>query len=1059
MSTSSTLRRHRRALIRTGLVAAFLSGPALVLSGGTAAQAAPSAPDRLVKVPSDQQAAGRMKVDLPLRSAKGKVDVSVTLSQAPVAEVVAEDALTTGDLPSPADQRARTAAVQAQQATLTAQARSLGATVTGRATRAGNVVTLRLDASKVDDVAALPGVVSVKRVARYRTTASPAAVAGSLAEAAEYLKVSGLRAQGLDGRGIRVAVLDSGIDFTHRNLGGPGTTAAYTQCHDGGAAAAAPVGVCATLFGPSAPKVKGGYDFVGETWDGDVDPVEDPDPNPIDFEGHGTHVADIITGRSADGSHAGLAPGADLYAVKVCSAKSSLCSGVALLQGVDFVLDPNRDGDISDALDLMNLSLGSDYGQPEDDLTFAVNNAIRAGVVGVISAGNGGDKPFIVGSPSTASRAISVAQTSLPQDKIYPITVESPQVPALPGNQIRNSVLQTWSPAPTAAVTGPLARPKVITGCDPSDFAGFPKGAVALISRGICAVSIKGANASAAGASSAIVYNNRPDGVPSFSYGGGDVTVPTYSVSQASGQALVGALGTGAVVVTIDPADAVLLPNTMVGTSSRGPRIADARVKPDLGAPGAWLSAEVQTGSEETNFGGTSGAAPTVSGVAVLVLQKYPRATPATVKARLISGAAAGNTTLDDEANPYLTPVSRVGAGEVRADTAVGSTTVLANTSQANGNLGWGMPRLTAPWSQTTTVELRNTSGSRRTYTLDSSFRDGADAASGAVSVTVPRTVSVPARSEASVRVTVRVDPSKLESWPFTYVASSTTAGTDLNGPEFDGWVTATSGGESARLGWHVLPRKASDVSAPSSARVGSGTTLPLTNASAVEVGQTEVYALTGTSPKQPRPAPGEPGSPGSNVPQVDLAAVGVADIAEADVLAFAVADHRRTRTPLYPKLFEVDIDVNRDGTPEWAIVNLELNGFGVSGLSAAYVVDLTTFEGTPYYLTQADFDASTMVLAAPLSVLGLKAGDTFDFAVYGADGYNTNTLTDAIEGMTWTVGGAKYATPGGVVTPESGTAGVRVVPTGASGESTQSGLLLLHGSNADQDFETVRLR
>lgn len=1068
MSSPSSLpsRRYRRTLIRTGFAAAALGVPALLLTGGSAAQAAPSPSplDRLVEVPAAAKALAQRKVDLPLRGAKGTVDVSVTLSQQPVGAVVAEDAVATGALPSKAVQQARTKAVKDQQATLTAKAKALGAKVTGRATRAGNVVTLRVDASKLDEVAAVPGVVSVKRVARYRTTASPAAVAGSLAEAAEYLKVSGLRAQGLDGTGIRVAVLDSGIDYTHRNLGGPGTPETFDECHngaDGKASDRAPEGACAALFGPSAPKVKGGYDFVGETWDGvpvadGGDPVEDPDPNPIDLEGHGTHVADIIAGRSADGAHQGLAPGADLYAVKVCSAVATACSGVALLQGVDWALDPNGDGDISDAVDLMNLSLGSDYGQPEDDLTVAVNNAIRAGVVGVVSAGNGGDRPFIVGSPSTASRAISVAQTSLPQDKIFPIAVAG----ATGITEVPYSVLQEWSPAPTAALTAPLAAPVGRFGCTADDFLGFPKGAVALVSRGSCNVSAKAANASAAGASSVLIYNNVGGVPPSFSFGGGDVTVPTYTISLDDGTALASALAAGqAVVVTIDPAKAVLLPNTMVGTSSRGPRIVDAVTKPDIGAPGAWLSAEVATGDEETNFGGTSGAAPTVSGVAVLVLQKHPKATPATVKARLLNGADPGNTTLDPSATPSPTPISRVGAGEVRADSAVGLTSVLANTAQAGGNLGWGMPRLTKPWSKTTTLKLRNTSGASRTYALATSFRDGADAASGAVTVSVPGSVTVPARSEKSVKVTVRVDPAKLDVWPFTFTAGETTDGAELNSPEFDGFVTATSGAETVHLGWHVLPRRAGDVSAPASAKVGAGTTLTLKNASPVEIGITDVYALTGTSPKQPKPAPGEPGSPGSNVVLVDLAAVGVIDSADADLVAFAVADHRRTRTPLYPKQFEVDVDVDRDGTPEYALVNLEVGGFGATGLSAVYVVDLATFDAVPYFTSLADFDSATHVLAAPLSALGLEEGDTFDFTVYGVDGYLTGLATDVIEGMTWTVGGGKYATPGGVVTGPSSSAGLPVAPTGSTAESTQTGLLLLHGNNKGKDFQVVTLR
>ena len=125
-------------------------------------------------------------------------------------------------------------------------------------------------------------------------------------------------------------------------------------------------------------------------------------------------MADIIAGKSTDGLHKGVAPGASLYAVGVCSKISTSCSGVALLQGMDFALDPNGDGNIADAVDVINMSLGSTYGQRQDDLSAASANAVTLGVVVVASAGNAADKPYIVGSPSSTPEVISVAQTQVP---------------------------------------------------------------------------------------------------------------------------------------------------------------------------------------------------------------------------------------------------------------------------------------------------------------------------------------------------------------------------------------------------------------------------------------------------------------------------------------------------------------------------------------------------------------------------------------------------------------------------------------------------------------------
>ena len=114
------------------------------------------------------------------------------------------------------------------------------------------------------------------------------------------------------------------------------------------------------------------------------------DPDPIDRQGHGTSVAHIAAGFG------GIATGAVMYAVKVCSPVSTSCNGVAMLLGMDFALDPNGDGEIDDAVDVANLSIGLAYGQIEHDIALAASNTSRAGVAVVIAAGNDADHPYIV---------------------------------------------------------------------------------------------------------------------------------------------------------------------------------------------------------------------------------------------------------------------------------------------------------------------------------------------------------------------------------------------------------------------------------------------------------------------------------------------------------------------------------------------------------------------------------------------------------------------------------------------------------------------------------------
>jgi minor extracellular serine protease Vpr len=1050
-----------------GIVTAVTAVSGLILTTGLSAQAQPGSHNP-VPVRQGLRSAELNKTGSlapALRGATGTVTVSVAMSEEPLATAVGEGAIAEKTLPSRTWQRARTAAVTAQQDRVVREARDLGARALGRATKAANVVAMRLPAKNLERLTKLRGVVSVKPVARYEMHADPGG-SGSLAQAADYLKVNPVRAAGYDGTGIRVGILDSGIDYTHAYLGGPGTTAAYQQCYSGASGTAyneTPTGICATHFGPSAPKVKGGYDFVGENWPGSATaPVdEQPDPNPIDFDGHGTHVSDIAGGRSADGSHKGIAPGVDLYAIKVCSAVSTFCSSIAILQGIDWALDPNNNGDISDAMDVVNLSLGSAYGQVQDDTGLALNNLVRAGVVAVASAGNSADRPFIVSSPSTAPRVISVAQTALPDDKLYSIRVDSPTIAGLPNNTIRYAKLQAWSPAPTRVISAVLAQPTgTHEGCTAATFNGFPAGAVALIKRGTCNASLKAQLAQAAGASAAIIWNNVPGDPPDFSFGTGpEVTIPTFTISYDKGLLLSNAVTAGPVRVTIDPTATISIRNTVVGTSSRGPSISGIRAKPDIGAPGAWLSAEVGTGDGQTNFSGTSGAAPVVTGAAALLLDRYPNASPATIKARLLNGASTANRTPDANADLYATPISRIGAGEVRAAPAFRASGVLSARLAGGGNIGLGLPHLDQTRTYPVTLQLKNTASSRRTYVISPQFRNAADRRSGAVTVKAPAVVRVAAKSTAEFTVRFTINPRKLAQWPFTHAAGYTGSGAELNGPEFDGYLKAISVSETLHLGWTVLPHRSADVSAAAPVRLTGGHgPLTLTNTSTVLDGAVHVFGLTGTSGRFPKPAPGQPGSAGSNIAVIDLAAAGVRDDVTNGLISFAVAGQRRQTIPLYPAGYEIDIDTNRDGTFDYAVFQQEAVGRGLSGESLVYVLNVATGAATAYFYTDADFDVRTQVLSVPLSSLGLRRGSTFDFRVRAFDNYFTGLVTDTIENQAWTVGAAKYELSGGadsLAVPAGRTIRVSVAQTSAA-ESTQTGLLLFYDDAVRRDAQAV---
>jgi subtilisin family serine protease len=1050
------MNRRLRTIV-TGLVAA-VAVPALVLGATPAWSADPIAPPTLPGAVTDDGSTATPPRGLSdeLKRATGTIEVSVRLAEPAIAETLPEGALAEGAVPDEGDQRAKKEKVNAQQDEFVASASDLGGTELARTELAANIVAVSVDAGALEEIAALPNVISVTPIRTYQkdpgTQADPVE-SGSLAQAIDYVQARPLHEAGYDGTGVKVAVLDSGIDFTHFNLGGPGDQAVTDECFAGAAVAVA--GVCATLFGEDAPKVKGGYDFVGEGW---PNTALAPDPNPIDAgieAGHGTHVADIIGGRSADGTHLGIAPGTSLYAVKVCSPVSTSCSGVAILQGLDWSLDPNGDGDISDAVDVVNMSLGTSYGQEQDDSAFAANNLVNAGIVVVASAGNSADRPFIVGSPSTAPGVISVAQTSLPDDLQWVIQPST-------GPAITNAVLQSWSPAPTEVLAAPLARPTDAggIGCSAEAFASFPAGAIALIQRGSCNVSDKAVFAQAAGAIAVIIYNNAPGDPPRFSFGSSvPVTVPTFSISQSAGQALVAALASGAVSVTIDPANAIPLTNTMVGTSSRGTTMGDYRAKPDIGAPGAWLSAETGTATEETNFGGTSGAAPVVSGAAALLIDKFEAATPLEIKARLLNAADTTNRT--PTADGFIpTPISRIGAGEVRVAPAADAVGVLATTG-AGGNLGLGMPSITKTYRAQVELTLTNTSDTNRRYDLAVSFREAADEASGAVGLRIaPSSVLVPAGKTQKLNVLVSIDGSKLADWPFDSVGAIGGSGSALNGPEFDGWITATSDAEKLSVGWTILPKKAAEVSTAPTVKLkksGSGD-LKLKNGSLYAAGDVELFALTGTSPELPDPAPGDPGSPGSNAAVIDLAATGVRDGGDGTI-QFGVATYDRRSVLNYPAEFDVYVDSDNDGVDDYVVYNAELGGFAVTGQTVVYVADLRTGAASAYFYDDGGFNTSTQILTAPLAALGIAPGQTFGFSVYAYDNYFTGAQTDAIEGQSFTWGESKYTPSTGTVTvPAKSNSTVTVQATGATGASTQTGLLLLYRTAATTDFGVVQI-
>jgi minor extracellular serine protease Vpr len=1012
------------------------------------------------------------KIDPRLSHRRGPVDVWVSLSDPAVAEYKSARLAQVG-----AEMQTRRAERAAQSAapssTLAAEQalqgelrsyrgallnkqrevmnalQALGARELGRVHVAHNALAVTVDASSLPAVAQIPGVRRVRPVINYQL---------SLDETVPYVGAAAVQAAGTDGTGVVVAVLDSGIDYTHLNVGGPGTTAAYAAAY--GTGPGDPKNTTRNGLFPTA-KVIEGFDFVGETWpDGDLAPDPDPIDAPAELPtagGHGTHVSDIIAGRSTDGSHKGVAPGASLLAVKVCSAVSTSCSGVALLQGMDFALDPNGDGDISDAADVINMSLGSDYGQIEDDLSEASTVAVQLGVVVAAAAGNAANRPYIVSSPSTAPGVISVAQTQVPSAQAFPLVVNSP---ASIAGTYPNTATVAWAPIGDG-FTGDVVfvgqgcpADSIAPGSPEDPYLADPSGKVALIDRGACNVSLKVDRAAKAGAIGVLIGLIAPGDAISFSFGGGDTFVPTLVIQQILSEAIK-EHEDAPVNVTVSPASAIDLVGSMVGSSSRGPSVSFSSIKPEIGAPGGSVSAQVATGDGETPFSGTSGATPMVAGAAALLIQAYPNRAPEQIKAMLMNSAETEIFTNPALSPGELAPITRIAAGELRVDRAFALSSIARERASHSAALSFGFHDVVSVKVVERKLLVENFGDAAKTFSVTTSFRYADDEATGAVRLSAPASVLVPAHGRQEIPISILIDGRKLPDWTLDGGPNGGN-GSLLNGPEYDGYLSLTSGQENLSVPWHVLPRKSALIAATE--RVKAGQELQIINAG-VATSEFDVFSLTGVSPRVDR---SELPEPGDSFAIIDLRAVGVR-LAEPGILQFAVNTFGRRAHPNYPAEFDVVIDTNRDGDPDFIVFNAELGGFGVSGANAVFVFEIATATFSAFFFTDADLQSGSAILTVPTEALGITDDTTIDFAVAAFDNYFTGELTDEIGTMTYTPSKPKFIATdvpeGGVAPNSSVTFGTAAVKGGEKASPSQIGLLLMHRLDAGREATIVRIR
>ncbi|MGH9664843.1 MAG: S8 family serine peptidase, partial [Bryobacteraceae bacterium] len=799
----------------------------------------------------------------PSHHVTGRAQVAIKLQDPPLAVAVGANAKQTGIAMTAAQQRAYLTQLRQKQDAVMSQVASLGGVELGRVSKGHNALMVSIDARELQALHGIPGVVAVRPITDYRLSAS---AQPDLRATANFVGAAAVQKAGFQGQGIRIAMLDTGIDYTHYNLGGSGKVADYKT-----ALAAAAGTPPANLF-PTA-KVIGGFDFTGEVWPNG--PLQ-PDPNPLDLNGHGSHTADIAGGHSLDNVHFGMAPGSQLYAVKVCSSISPSCSGVAILEGIDFALDPTNSGTLNNAVDVISMSIGGPFGQREDDESETFADVVNFGVVSVIAGGNDGDIPYVFGQPAAAPEVISLGATTSVLASGIPLVVNSPA--AIRGTY-SNTARLDFAPI-DAAVTGNVAyvgrgcpAGSISTGSPADPYLANPNGTIALIDRGACAISLKIDAAARAGATAVLIGLVAPGDAVSFSNGGGSDFVPTLVITQATSATIKTALGLSAVNATISPANAISLVSNVASYSSRGPNYSYNMLKPDLSAPGTISAAEPGTGNGETTESGTSFACPSAAGSAALLLSKNHSLGPLDIKAMLMENAEPGVFQNGLTMPGLLAPMSRMGGGELRVDRAASSTTAVWDASGPLGvSVSYGTYRLNANQSFRKKIVVRNYSNTARTYIIGNTYRDAPNLTGFTLSF--PGSVFVPANGSASFNLLATATSAALPVWTLNG-GSNGGNGELLNTVEYAGYLTFSGGGDTVHLPWHILPHKAANVTVAngSISLGGVSGTLALNNATGAVGGLVDIFSLTGTG--TPFPASVLP-APGSDYAVINLQAAGV---------------------------------------------------------------------------------------------------------------------------------------------------------------------------------------
>ncbi|MGE5097657.1 MAG: S8 family serine peptidase [Betaproteobacteria bacterium] len=802
--------------------------------------------------------------------------------------------------------------LKAQQDALLASIEALGGTVLGQYQSAYNGIKVRIARDKLAALAALPGVVAVKPV--------PLMMPNNVRSVPFIGAPTVWQDLALHGEGVKVAIIDTGIDYTHANFGGPGTAAAYTAAHAAEAQPADPA-----LFGPSAPRVKGGIDLVGDAYSGGAASIAHPDANPLDCNGHGSHVAGTAAGSGvkADGTTytgpydattigdprnwtigPGVAPKADLYAVRVFG-----CTG-----GTRFTVDA-IDWAVDNDMDVINMSLGSPFGTADDPSAEAATNAAKAGIVVVASAGNNGLAQYITGSPASGDGAISVAAND-------PTATFPGALVATPGGSVSTIDANDYPLPPVSTYTLKVLTGAGNLGCSVADFGGpLPPNTMVVVQRGVCARVAKAIFGQQAGAAAVLMVNNATgfppfegpitsnpdDGVP-FT-----VTIPFLGASSTANPTLSAANGA---VVTVTPAT-IANPTfkAFASFTSGGPRNGDSALKPEITAPGVSIASTlVGSGNGAEFLSGTSMAAPHVTGAAALTRQAHMGWTVDDIKAAMVGTAS-----------PAGVAGFRVSTGGTGLVQPAGSTAtqVVArpNGDRFAASVNFGYSELANDFKATRAIKLANNGGAAATFNVAQATPAGRPHAVAFDTTTV----TVPPHASAVVNVTLTVPAATAGSADGSGLSFREVAGL----VEFTPATAGDNAGVALRVPYYLVPRGVSTVSTAlgkPSADPDPVITASITNKLGTIAGTADFYAW-GIAAQQTNN--GLHSTRDTSVTN-DVRAVGVQSFPSPSssnptrrLIVFAVNTWNRWSSPSTNE-FDISVDVDGDGVDDYVVVGVD---------------------------------------------------------------------------------------------------------------------------------------